>query len=321
METAVVAPRASGRFHVEPAVTAAVVGWLLAFGGAVLWRLLVDGPGIEVTDWRVLGCVGINLVTLVLLWSERRRVLAHPPREPGAEEASWTAAAADLAMRRRLQDPRSLALVALFVVLVPWTLWLWFRFAWMIVALFGCFNLLLVADSVAEKRAEDEGSIDMIAGAQVPRGWWVLGALAVGLPLVWLPVVLMTSAAGATALRLLAIPILNGLAWWSAGAGWQRRWRVDRRLGGIPVDWHWRQRFHLLRSFPIAALALAYLLANPYSAPEIEKLIGSGSSGDLLWMLWWPVILGLLGIGVFVHTGRVRPPALGAGAGSESRSR
>jgi hypothetical protein len=78
--TAVDAPRASGRFHVDPALTAATVGWVLAFGGAFVWRLLVYGLGREVTDWRLLGCVGINAITLVLLWGERRRVLAHAPR-------------------------------------------------------------------------------------------------------------------------------------------------------------------------------------------------------------------------------------------------
>lgn len=304
--TAVDAPRASGRFHADPALTAATIGWLLAFGGAFLWLLLVDGLGMEMTDWRLLGCVGINASTLVLLWSERRRVLAHAPHEAGADEASWGPAAADLAMRRRLAHPGSLALLAAFVVLVPWTWWLWFRFVWMVVALYGSFGLLLVADTLAHKRAVREGSMDTIEGAQVPPGWWVLGALAVGLPLVWLPVALM--AGGAAPLRILPIPILNGIAWWWASARWHGPWRVDQRLRAISVDWHRRERFADLLSIPTTALTLTYLLAYPFGHPEIAELIGHGSSSNLRWMLSWFVILGLLGTGVYLQTGQVRPP-------------
>jgi len=108
----------------------------------------------------------------------------------------------------------------------------------MIVASFGSLLPLLVADTLAHKRAMREGSMDTIEGEQVPPGWWVLGALAVGLPLVWLPMTLM--AGGATALRILSIPILNGIAWWWASARWQGRWRVDRRLRAIP---HRMRRF------------------------------------------------------------------------------
>jgi hypothetical protein len=315
--TAVDAPRASGRFHVDPALTAATVGWVLAFGGAFVWRLLVYGLGREVTDWRLLGCVGINAITLVLLWGERRRVLAHAPREAGADEASWGKAAADLAMRQRLAHPGSLAFVAIFVVLFPWTLWVWDRYPWMIVASFGSLLPLLVADTLAHKRAVREGSMDALEGAQVPPGWWVLGTLAIGLPLVWLPMALM--AGGVTSLRILSIPILNGIAWWWASARWQGRWRVDRRLRAIPVDWHRRARFAELRFIPYAALWLTYLLAMPFEIPESNELMGSGCIGQLLWLLWWHVILGLLGTGVFFHTRQVRPPTLGAGAASKSR--
>lgn len=316
--TAVDAPRASGRFHVEPALTAAAAGWLLVLSGDFVWRLLVYGVGREVADWRLLGCVGINAITLVLLWSERRRVLAHAPREAGADEASWSKAAADLAMRKRLAHPGSLFFLAIFVVLIPWTLWMWDS-PWMIVVLFGYLLPLLVANTLAHKRAVREGWMDTIEGAQVPPGWRVLGALAVGLPLVWLPMALM--AGGVTALRILSIPVLNGIAWWWASARWQGRWRVDRRLRAIPVDWHRRARFARLRFIPYTALWLAYLLAMPFGSPGIDELLGRGCSGQLLWLLWWLVILGLLGTGLSFQARQVRPATLGVGAASESRSR
>lgn len=303
--TAVAAPRSSGRFHVDPVVTAAAAAWSLAFGGAFLWRLLVYGLGLEVTDWRALGFVGINLVTLMLLWSERRRILAHPPREPGADEASWHRAATDFAMRRRLEHPVSFAFAAVFVVLAPWTVWLAGHFLTM---LFVGMVFLLLANLVARRRAVAEGSTDTFEGSQAPPGWWALGALAVALPLVWLPVVLMSAAAGPAPLGILAIPILHGAAWWGVGTGWRRRWSVDRRLRAIPLEWHWRQRSGDLGLIAVIVLWLSFLMVWPVSAPEIHDVIGPGCFGDFLWFLWWPVTFGLLGNGVSLRRREVGPP-------------
>jgi hypothetical protein len=317
-KTAVAVARSRSRFHVDPLVTAAAAGLSLAFAGAFLWRLLVYGLGIEVKDWRAIGCVGINLVTLVLLWSERRRILAHPPREPGADEASWRTAATDVAMRRRLEHPPSFALAAVFVVIVPWTVWLADYF---VEILFVVSVFVLLATLVERRRAVTEGSTDTFEGSQAPPGWWALGALAVGLPLVWLPVVLMSAAAGPAPLGMLAIPILHGAAWWGVGTGWRRRWRVDRCLRAIPLEWHWRQRSGDLGLIAVIVLWLSFLMVWPFSAPEIHDVIGPGCLGDLLWFLWWPVTFGLLGNGVSLRRREVRPPPFETSAASKAVGR
>ena len=304
--TAVAAPPARGRFHVDPALTAAAVGGSLALGGAILWRLLVYGLGMEVTDWRLLGCVGIDLVTLLLLWSERRRILSHPLREAGADEASWKVAAFDSDMRRRLEHPVSLVLVATFVVLVPWTVWLAAEPFSMIVAFYVAGVFVLLADLVARRHAESEGRMDTFEGSQAPPGWWALGALAVALPLVWLPVGLMAAAAGPAVLVILAIAALNGAGWWVAGTGWQRRWSVDRGLRGIPLEWHWRQRSALLGLFVRTAIWMALLLT--LHLDDQISVSGSSCLGGLLWFFWWPVTYGLLFTGVTLREREVGPP-------------
>lgn len=294
---AVVPPARPARFHVDPAV-APMFAALLTVPGAFALLLLENFRGFG-DEWRVPGTALVAVLSVALLLIQRRRFLSHPAVEPGAVEASWAAAQGDLEARDRLRHPISVVLLALCTALVPFSFLWWFRASegrWFYDLTVGWAAFFVAAHLVARRRAEAEGKMHLAAGSAVPAGWWALGALAVGLPLVWLPVVLMAAVEDPRSLLLLAIPAVFGATWWLLAFLWRRPLRVDLRLRDVPVDWRRRSRDRGLTVLLWIPFFVQWRLAF-VDQPAIDELIGLGCSASFVWELWWWVTAALLGTG------------------------
>ena len=307
---ALAATRPKARFHVDPLTTVAIVAFVLSFAVVVLWNMLFYSYGLEVSAWRVPGFAVVSLLALALLWNERRRFLSHPRLEPGAHESSWSAAADDLLSRRRLENPPSLTLIALFVALIPWLFWWWQEAGWAFGAVVGSVGLVIVADHLARRRAARQGLTRTVEGSDPPPGWRVFGAMAVGLPLVWLPLALMAAAAGeAKPLLLLAIPLLHAAAWWGASHAWRRPLRIDLELPDVPIDWRRRQRDQLISLLPFVVLWGDWYLFTTAALSTFDEVLGRGCASFLSYILGWMVMLGFLATGWAFFTRPLRASA------------
>lgn len=254
--------------------------------------------------WRLLGFAALSVIAVAALARARRRYLVQPVVEPGEDERSWSAAAGDLSYRERLRAPAAFALVAVGVAAVPWAVF-WKGLSSVLVVLVGFVVVVEMADGLAWWQARRDGLTESVAGSRAPVGWWALAALAVGLQLVWTPVVVMASAADPYVLRVLAVPLVNAAVWGWVGAAWSRPWRIDRRLREIPLDWHWRRRKRRLTSLAVLPSWLGLLVVYQ---PAIQELRGSGGGVFLTSFYWWFVLLGLVWTGTSVLAREV-PPA------------
>jgi hypothetical protein len=296
---AVVPPARPAGFHIDPAWTAPAFAALLTVPGAFALHLLEELRGFG-AEWRVPGAAMVAVLAVALLLIERRRYLSHPAVEPGATEASWAAAQGDLEARDRLQNRLSVALLALGAAHVPFSFLWWFRSSsgfWFFDAVLGFAAFLLAAHLIARRRSECEGRVQLAAGSAPPAGWWALGALAVGLPLVWLPVVLMAAAEDPRPLLLLAIPALSGATWWLLAFLWRRPLRVDLGLRDVPIDWRRRSRDQGLIVLLWIPFVVLWRLALG-DQPAINELIGFGCSAFFVWELWWLMTLAILYTGL-----------------------
>lgn len=294
---AVVPPAVKARVHADPALTAPTFAFVLTGAGGVGLGLLEAFRGVG-TEWGPPGAALVAVLSLVFLLIGRRRYLAHPPVEPGATEESWSAAQEDLRARDRLRHPLAVALLVLFTALLPFTFSWWFRASggfWFLDCVLGLAAALIAANWVARPSATGR-SVRLAAGSAPPRGWWALGALAVGLHLVWAPVVLLAAAADPGSLLLLTIPAVFGATWWLFAFLLRRPLRVDLRLRDVPTDWRRRSRDRGLIQLLWIPFLVQWRLAF-VDQPAIDELIGLGCSASFVWELWWWVTAALLGTG------------------------
>jgi hypothetical protein len=265
--------------------------------------------------WRTAAVAMLSAVLLALLWNERRRFLAQLPLEPGLDEASWRAAEEDLAARDHLQDRPAVAIVALCIAVLPSAaLWWWDRENVPLGALLTMLLVLAAASLVPSRRAEREGTVRLVEGSRRPAGWAALGAVAVGLPLAWLPLVLMAAAvAGPRALLLLAVPALHAAHWCWSSYAWRRPLRIDLRLREIPIDWQRRQRDARIARLPWLTFIMEYLLVMGAGLSVLGELIGPGWA-FFLPPIWAAVMIGLFGTGWAFFTRTMRRSAAQGGA-------
>lgn len=318
-ESVPAAPKRPGR-RADPMetvpVAAVLATWLGGMGVNFLQAAYAFGDG-----WRIAAVAMGSAGLLALLWNERRLFLAQPPVEPGADEASWRAAEKDLTARDRLRDRRAVALVALGVAVLPFAaLWWWDLGSVSLSALLTIMlviGLVSIATSLlACQRAKREGTIRLVEGSRPPAGWAALGAVAVGLPLAWLPLVLMAAAAaGPKPLLLLGIPALHAFDWCWSSYLWRRPLRIDLRLPAIPIDWQRRQRDARIAKLPWKTFVVEYLLVVGVGPGMLGELIGSGCGAFFLLSIWSPVMIGLFGTGWAFFT---RPMRRGVDQGTVS---
>lgn len=125
----------------------------------------------------------------------------------------------------------------------------------------------------------------------------MLGAVAVGLPLAWLPLVLMAAAAaGPQALLLLAVPALHAAHWCWSSYAWRRPLRIDLRLREIPIDWQRRRRDARIARLPWVTFVVEHLLVVSEGLSVLGEVIGSGWAFFLA-PIWSVVVIGLVGTG------------------------
>lgn len=326
-ESVSAAPKRHGR-RGDPVFNVAILAVLVVWIGQMVVRSLPAAYAFG-DRWWIAAVALVSAGSLALLWNERRLFLAQPPVEPGVDEASWCAAEEDLAARDRLRDPRAVAIVALGVAVAP--------FAALLVALWwenpenaplSPTNMIFLAAAslivwlgaaslVASRRAEREGAVGFVEGSRPPAGWAALGAVAVGLPLAWLPLVLMAAAAARPkALLLLAVPALHAALWGWSSYAWRRPLRIDLRLREFPVDWKRRQRDARIARLPWLMFVWEYALVAIVGPSVLGEQIGSGW-GFFLLPYWSAVMIGLVGTGWAFFT---RPMRLGAAQGAEQVS-